>query len=95
MVEHEHKRSPRSCPQQPREQPQPDHRLRLTRLFLLCGSLPPGAVVEWIDHWEHAYAASVPTTTLCPFCGIDSVIAGATGCPVTGEFPTRMNRRWF
>jgi hypothetical protein len=43
-------------------------------------------IVEWIDGGE---------TALCPYCGIDSVIALESGFPITKAFLKRMSDYWF
>jgi hypothetical protein len=51
----------------------------------------PAEVTEWIP--EHG---SELVTALCPRCGIDSVLADASGYPVTdGTFLERMQEHWF
>lgn len=59
----------------------------------LCGCFYCGAVVpvskikDWVDGGK---------TALCPLCGIDSVLADASGLPVTeAAFLSAMNRHWF
>lgn len=47
---------------------------------------PPLEIEEWIDGQQ---------TALCPRCGIDSVIAEASGLPLTEEFLKEMERYWF
>lgn len=34
-------------------------------------------------------------TALCPYCGVDSVIGESSGFPITDEFLSAMNKRWF
>jgi hypothetical protein len=34
-------------------------------------------------------------TADCPRCGIDAVIGSASGFPITSEFLSSMNGRWF
>lgn len=46
----------------------------------------PGKIVSWCD---------ADDTALCPYCGIDSVLADAPGCEVTEEFLKKMHDRWF
>ncbi|RZG47555.1 cytoplasmic protein [Acinetobacter wuhouensis] len=41
---------------------------------------------EWIDFDD---------TALCPTCGIDSVIGGASGFPITQEFLKAMQQYYF
>jgi hypothetical protein len=58
----------------------------------LCGcfgcleTFEPRVIEEWTDKGD---------TALCPFCGIDSVIGDASGYPITEEFLTAMEARWF
>ena len=46
----------------------------------------PSDIEEWIDGKQ---------TALCPRCGIDSVIAEASGLPLTEEFLKEMEQYWF
>ena len=34
-------------------------------------------------------------TSLCPYCGIDSVIGAYSGFPITTEFLSEMKEYWF
>ncbi len=34
-------------------------------------------------------------TAICPYCSIDSVIGESSGFPITKEFLTEMNKKWF
>jgi hypothetical protein len=43
-------------------------------------------VREWTDGGQ---------TAVCPNCGIDSVIGDASGFPITEEFLSAMEARWF
>jgi hypothetical protein len=43
-------------------------------------------VAEWTDRGQ---------TALCPYCGIDSVLGDASGYPITEEFLSAMQVRWF
>ena len=54
--------------------------------FYCCAIFGPSSIEVWIDEWQ---------TAMCPSCGIDSVIGGASGYPVTPEFLSRMNVHWF
>ena len=47
----------------------------------------PSEIAEWID--------SKNDTALCPYCGIDSVIGESSGYPITEEFLSKMEQRWF
>ena len=45
---------------------------------------------------EADYLSLDKSTAHCPYCGVDSVLADASGLPVTNAgFLTRMERRWF
>lgn len=46
----------------------------------------PGEIVSLCDGGD---------TALCPYCGIDSVLADGPGCEVTGDFLKKMHDRWF
>jgi hypothetical protein len=46
----------------------------------------PAEVQDWIDYGE---------TAICPICPVDTVIASASGFPITQEFLKEMNHRWF
>ena len=55
--------------------------------FYCYSTFQPAHILRWIDDGN---------TALCPKCGIDSVIGGASGFSVTDpEFLTRMNADWF
>jgi len=43
-------------------------------------------IEEWTDRGA---------TALCPHCGIDSVIGDASGFPISAEFLSAMEARWF
>ena len=46
-----------------------------------------------IEHW---LSDGTVTAALCPRCGIDSVLGGASGYPVTeSTFLRAMHERWF
>jgi hypothetical protein len=47
---------------------------------------PPTEVREWTDAGQ---------TALCPKCGIDSVLASASGYPLEGAFMQEMYEHWF
>jgi hypothetical protein len=54
-----------------------------------CGSVyPPSEIVDWIGDENDS-------TADCPRCGIDAVIGSASGFPITSEFLSLMNERWF
>jgi len=46
----------------------------------------PAEIREWIDE---------DNTALCPYCGIDSVLASSAGFELSREFLKRMNEHWF
>jgi len=68
-----------------------DHRLELLASEL-CGCFyclaiySPHEITEWTDEGR---------TALCAKCGIDSVIGGKSGLPISTEFLAAMNRHWF
>ncbi|MEA4870734.1 MAG: cytoplasmic protein [Christensenella sp.] len=47
----------------------------------------PGEIVEWWDEHE--------VTAVCPYCGIDAVIADTADFPVTKPFLKEMRQYWF
>lgn len=47
----------------------------------------PVEIKEWID--------DISGTAICPFCGIDSIIAESSKFPITKEFLEKMNKYWF
>lgn len=63
----------------------------------ICGcfhchaTFPPADIAEWTDTNEPL----ARHTALCPVCGIDSVIADASGLSVTPGFLAEMNLWWF
>jgi NAD-dependent SIR2 family protein deacetylase len=54
--------------------------------FYCLAIYPPTEIVEWIDEGQ---------TALCPRCGIDSVLAEGSGCPMSPAFLEKMHARWF
>jgi hypothetical protein len=56
--------------------------------FYCCSIYPPSEIVDWIGD-ENDLTAD------CPRCGIDAVIGSASGFPITSEFLSLMNERWF
>jgi hypothetical protein len=55
--------------------------------FYCCETFAPSEIMDWIDNDDCA---------LCPRCGIDSVIPGASGFPVSDRlFLQEMNKFWF
>lgn len=59
--------------------------------FYCLAIYSPEEIQEWID--EDSFG--VRQTAMCARCGIDSVIADASGSPMTDEFLRRMNAMWF
>jgi hypothetical protein len=53
----------------------------------------PNEIQDWVDPADDNDDEG--TTALCPFCGIDAVIADCSGFPVTLEFLTEMHKYWF
>lgn len=54
-----------------------------------CGRIyDPREIKEWIEDRDGL-------TALCPHCGIDAVIAEASGYPITKEFLNTMYEHWF
>ncbi len=54
-----------------------------------CGRIyNPQEIEEWIDDKDGP-------TALCPYCGIDSVLAEVSGLSITEEFLAAMNQYWF
>jgi len=59
----------------------------LAGCFFCCATYSPSQIEEWVDD---------ETTALCPKCGIDAVIGGASGFPIgDGKFLKEMNGIWF
>jgi hypothetical protein len=56
--------------------------------FYCCSIYPPSEIVDWIGDQNDL-------TADCPRCGIDAVIGSASGFPITSEFLSLMNERWF
>ena len=46
----------------------------------------PAEITEWIDDGQ---------TAMCPYCGIDSVLASASGFELSKEFLHHMCDYWF
>ncbi|MBQ3182657.1 MAG: helix-turn-helix transcriptional regulator [Clostridia bacterium] len=59
---------------------------RLCGCFYCKEIYSPSEITTWIDGGS---------TALCPRCGIDSVIGESSGYPITLDFLSRMNERWF
>ena len=47
----------------------------------------PKEIIEWIDENDD--------TVICPYCGIDLIIGGYSGYPITKEFLKQMNEFCF
>ena len=47
------------------------------------------------DGWDITLRLDSDDTALCPYCGIDSVLADAPGCQVTEDFLKKMKKYWF
>lgn len=52
----------------------------------------PSKIKRWIISDN---ACDEHGTAICPYCDIDSVIGESSGFPITKEFLTEMNKRWF
>jgi len=57
----------------------------------LCGcfylaTFESSEIVEWIDEGQ---------TALCPKCPVDSVIGSASGFPITSDFLSQMQKKYF
>jgi hypothetical protein len=57
--------------------------------YYCCRVYPASEVVDWCDERDRR------RTALCPYCGIDSVIPDASGCPLDEEFLKKMKYWWF
>jgi hypothetical protein len=47
------------------------------------------------DPKEIVWEPTEDDTAMCPYCGIDSVIAGSKGLPITKELLQKMRQFWF
>lgn len=54
--------------------------------FYCLSTFLSSEISNWVDR---------DLTPLCPRCGIDSVIGSASSFPITDEFLSGMNKRWF
>lgn len=54
--------------------------------FHCLKTFPPADIRNWADRGE---------TALCPYCGMDSVLADNAGFALTEEFLTAMKTRFF
>ena len=55
--------------------------------FYCLRMFEPSEIVDWCDLAED--------TALCPYCGIDSILAEASGFKITEELLRQMNEYWF
>jgi hypothetical protein len=71
--------------------------------FSCATVFPPSAIANWtleteppliVDNRWVAVRKTEPSA-LCPHCGIDTVIGSRSGFPITAEFLSRMQKRWF
>lgn len=68
------------------------HHAKEIRQSAKCGcfycetAFPPALISEWTDEAD---------TALCPFCGIDAVIAEGSGLTVSAKFLSAMHKFWF
>jgi hypothetical protein len=62
-----------------------------------CLEIFPGSEVdEWIQEMAAEAGSEEGPTALCPRCGIDSVLPGASGLPVQdAAFLQAMHGHWF
>lgn len=72
--------------------------------FCCLEIFPPSEIVDWIDEGDlPLFRNNVlvrindqrEQSAMCPKCGIDSVIGSRSGYPITAEFLSRMEKRWF
>lgn len=54
--------------------------------FYCTAIFDPKEINFWIDSND---------TAICPYCAIDSVIGDQSGYPITKEFLSAMNKKWF
>jgi hypothetical protein len=54
--------------------------------FRCLASFKPSEITEWVDGGD---------TALCPKCGVDAVLASASGVPLSDEFLRKMQQQWF
>lgn len=58
-----------------------------------CGRVfNPAEITQWLIDEN---ACNSEGTALCPYCGIDSIIGGNSGFPITKEFLGKMKQYWF
>jgi len=64
----------------------------------LCGCFyclqifDPTEIEEWLIDDN---AIDYKGTAVCPYCGVDSIIAKSAGYPLTIDFLQKMKKRWF
>ncbi len=58
--------------------------------FYCLSMFKPTQITEWIDEDE----SGIGQTALCPFCGIDSVVADQSAS-ITLELLSKMKKYWF
>jgi len=56
-------------------------------LLLLPSIFKPLEIKEWV--------ADIYGTTICPYCGIDSVIGKSSSFPIAKEFLEKIKSYWF
>jgi hypothetical protein len=65
--------------------------------FSCVSTYPPAFISDWTEETGGSLAMKPDRwTALCPECGIDAVIGGASGFPVHDlAFSKAMNNEWF
>ena len=63
------------------------HKSEICGCFHCLKIFDPYEIEDWIQDQE--------LTALCPYCGIDAVIADVSGYPITREFLAAMEKYWF
>jgi hypothetical protein len=59
--------------------------------FFCRATFRPGEIVDWVDKDSDG----IGKTALCPRCGIDAVVASASGVSLAPDFLARMREFWF
>jgi hypothetical protein len=59
--------------------------------FYCLSIFNPIEIKDWIDPADN----TLGKTARCPCCGIDSIIASASGLPITSDFLEKMYQHWF
>lgn len=66
--------------------------------FYCLQVFPSSKITDWVD-WPpetpDELQLRLGTTALCPYCGIDSVIAETAGYPLEHSFLADMRQYWF